>query len=127
MDLKTQYSTILDNKVQIEIGTDYGWFKLVNDMLNELEKLKEPLKIHLIKEKFGSLRVYSYSVTNNQTNVIKKYQKIASVTCERCGNIGSYRTNLHQCYDNGVYCANCATKLNFIESHYRSDDESNEQ
>lgn len=126
MDIKTQYSTILDNQVQLEIWSDDGWFKLVCEMLNELEQLNEPMKIIQIKEKYGSLRVHSYTVTNNQSAIIKKYKKIASVTCERCGNTGSHYTG-PQFYDNGVFCDKCITKMNLYKVQYNSDCSSDEQ
>lgn len=67
-----------------------GWLPIVEEMLVALKDL--PVTIVQIKEKFGQLRVYADSVTDEQATEIAKIIEIATYkarhTCEICGEPG---------------------------------------
>lgn len=67
-----------------------GWLPIVEEMLVALKDL--PITIVQIKEKFGELRVYADSVTDEQATEIAKAIEIATYkarhTCEICGEPG---------------------------------------
>lgn len=67
-----------------------GWGPIVEEMLVALKDL--PVTIVQIKEKFGQLRVYADSVTDEQATEIAKIIEIATYkarhTCEICGEPG---------------------------------------
>ena len=83
-----------------------GWFNLLKNMSDELSKIVKERKldkfrIDQVKTKFASLCVYpndeyKYDDIEDIYNVIRKYETIASSTCELCGSqdktkmVGSY-------------------------------------
>lgn len=76
------------------VSCSKGWFGVIYDAVTELGKIKKDknltnLKIVQIKEKFGSLRIYiegwDKETRKEIYDILNKYEKIASQTCERCG------------------------------------------
>ena len=67
-----------------------GWLPIVEEMLVALKDL--PVTIVQIKEKFGELRVYADSVTDEQVTEIAETIEAAVYkarhTCEICGEPG---------------------------------------
>ena len=67
-----------------------GWLPIVEEMLVALKDL--PITIVQIKEKFGQLRVYADSVTDEHATEIAKIIETATYkarhTCEICGEPG---------------------------------------
>lgn len=68
-----------------------GWYSLVYRMCKELDEAGIDLKIHQIKQKFGSLRFYHGGI-NTDENEYEKYAEIrnryreeSEWTCEECG------------------------------------------
>ena len=77
----------------IECGTGWGELldKLCADIERELNKdaeLKKEFKIAQIKEKFGGLRFYTYSVTDEIDKIIDEAEKKSFTICEVCGDKG---------------------------------------
>jgi len=77
----------------IECGE--GWCDLLDKLCTDIEKeldkdpeLKKDFKIAQIKEKFGSLRFYTYSYTEEIDKLIDEAQSKSEVTCETCGQPG---------------------------------------
>jgi hypothetical protein len=68
-----------------------GWSTIVHELLAKLEKLatvNEPFRVQQIKEKFGGLRVYLGAAPDEAHLLIIEAEKLASVTCQRCGEPG---------------------------------------
>ena len=67
-----------------------GWNKLIYSALKEISQLDttNSIRILQIKEKFGTLRIYTNHVTDEIDDVINKYEQLSSVTCEVCGKPG---------------------------------------
>ena len=76
-----------------------GWYGLINDVSAKLEKMivqyrqKHPNDEYFphasqVKEKFGTLRFYMSSSTDEMNDAIREAEDKSSITCERCGNKG---------------------------------------
>jgi hypothetical protein len=76
-----------------------GWFDLINELSSKLEKLIEkyieenpddewPPRASQIKEKFGSLRCYMTSGTDEMMKIIDEYEKKSGTICDVCGREG---------------------------------------
>jgi len=77
------------------INVDEGWYQIVIDCDKELRAIDLNYQILQIKEKFGNLRFYFESSnsedvvkTNLMHQVVRKYEIIASQTCEATGKPG---------------------------------------
>ena len=76
----------------MEIGE--GWYQLMHDLLEELLKTDWDKDIHQVKEKFGGLRFYIGSGSEEVYDIISKYEALSYKTCETCGETGELRRNL---------------------------------
>jgi hypothetical protein len=70
------------------IETGPGWYGLIDDMCTELEalNLNFPIVFNQIKEKYGSLRIYIESGTDEVYAIIDKYEAKSEYVCEQCGD-----------------------------------------
>lgn len=72
-----------------EIGP--GWYKLVKDLIEELIAAGWDKQVCQVKEKFGSLRFYINSASDECFKIISKYEELSTKTCEECGEPGQLR------------------------------------
>ena len=93
-----------------------GWKKSFGlKMCNELKKVLietnclDTFRIHQIKEKYGTLRIYSNFTNDKLEKVISKYEDLSASTCLYCGQPAEYVTLGWISY----LCEKCAK-----ESHY---------
>lgn len=90
-----------------EIGD--GWYEIVKELSRELEleilKLpkadREYACASQVKEKYGGLRFYMHSETNEMSWLIREAEQRASKTCEQCGSSAKCRN------ENGWYTTLC--------------------
>ena len=74
-----------------------GWIPLIEEMSEKIQDTLESrcpehldkFRILQVKEKFGTLRVYTNLYLDAIEDIIDEYVKLSSVTCEVCGNRGS--------------------------------------
>lgn len=74
-----------------------GWFEIVWDLSNKLEAMilalpeeaRGPYSASQVKEKFGTLRFYMSSETDEMSDAIREAEEQSAVTCETCGNPGT--------------------------------------
>ena len=76
---------------EILIGWRYRFGKqLLDDMLEVWKTYNEDMKdrfvVHQVKEKFGSLRIYTSICTREMMDVIDKYEELSAHVCMNCGN-----------------------------------------
>jgi len=81
----------------IHISCDEGWWRIISMCDRELALLDPGYTIFQIKEKFGGLRYY-YSPSNpldaeSMDVIIRKHEKICSMTCEVTGGHGYLMRN----------------------------------
>lgn len=91
-----------------------GWYplleKLSEDIQNHLNKnpeLKEGFIVTQVKEKFGTLSFYYCGGDKYIDNLVNEAEKLSSITCEKCGEVGKLENN------NGWYvtiCEKCKNK-----------------
>ena len=62
-----------------------GWKEIITNCLKKLKELDPEVCIMQVKEKFGGLRVYICSGTDEMYAVIDEAEKLADKTCEFCG------------------------------------------
>jgi len=85
---KLELGPILDSK---KFGVGEGWLVLLKDLMDELIALGWNRQIRQIKEKFGGLRFYIYSFSDEADDAIIKYEKMSYEICEECGEVGQTR------------------------------------
>lgn len=83
-----------------------GWLQLIHDLIEELLAAGWDKHITQIKEKFGGLRFYIGSGTEEIFDIISKYENLSYETCEVCGETGELRKDL------GWYRTLCDTHYN---------------
>jgi hypothetical protein len=74
-----------------------GWFDIINNLSAQLEALilgrpeseRECFRASQVKSKFGGLRFYMTSSTDEMEEAIQKAESISYETCEECGLPGS--------------------------------------
>lgn len=95
------------------IDIQRGWHPLLAHLDAELAKADPTLEYAQIKEKWGSLRVYTYGGNDKTEALIREAERLSWRTCERCGDAGT----LHQSptrYQRTL-CSLCAVVLNHGE------------
>ncbi|MFV2015455.1 MAG: hypothetical protein ACC656_08520 [Candidatus Heimdallarchaeota archaeon] len=68
-----------------------GWLQLVKTLIEECIKLGWDKQICQVKEKFGGLRFYINSASEEIHTLISKYENLSYYICEQCGtseNVG---------------------------------------
>ena len=94
-----------------------GWFDLLYDLSAKLEKLIVDIKnqhpdceylprASQVKEKFGTLRFYMSSSTDEMHKLIDEAEAKSAVTCEECGKPG----RLHGTGWYSTSCLDCTSK-----------------
>ena len=69
-----------------------GWWPIVVDLYNDIEKISPNHRIVQIKEKFGGLRYYYESANNDAVNdLVQEAERKCYITCEKCGEPGKLR------------------------------------
>ncbi len=76
-----------------------GWEPIIRRLSEKLEPLiaalpdsEERPTAMQVKEKFGTLRFYLWSETNEMTNAIQAAEDESAATCESCGSPGTLRS-----------------------------------
>ena len=94
---KGRKEPISQNLMAFGFDCNDGWFSLLDELCNKIysyckkNKLTIP-KVLQVKEKFGSLRFYVDSDSDNYIeNLINEYEIKSSNTCEFCGNKGNIK------------------------------------
>lgn len=70
-----------------------GWFEIIKELSEKLNQTENPPYVEQVKEKFGELRFYVASATDEQYALIEEAEEKAVRTCEICGSEGKLRTD----------------------------------
>ena len=78
----------------IECGP--GWYSIIDELCTGLQNLTDKqghpqVEFTQVKEKFGSLRVYTDGASAAQFELIDRAEELSMETCERCGRLGKLR------------------------------------
>jgi len=68
-----------------------GWIPLVQNLIEEAVEAGWDKQICQVKEKFGGLRFYINSASDEVFEIIRKYESLSYETCEVCGEKGELR------------------------------------
>lgn len=71
-----------------------GWFPLIKELIEDLITLGWDKKLCQVKEKFGGLRFYINSGSNEIHDRISKAERDSYEICEKCGEKGELRTDI---------------------------------
>ena len=91
-----------------------GWFDLLKPVFeyvrtyNQDKKEEEQIRFLQVKEKWGSLDIYTNFSTPELTELIKKAEEKADNTCEECGSTTKIGTRLNGWVT--TMCLECAKK-----------------
>ena len=74
-----------------------GWYKILHDLFTKIKESCRPdgFEVIQVKEKFGGLRVYVSSGTDEIYDLIDKAEKESEKTCETCGEPGKIDTSIY--------------------------------
>jgi len=119
MDMKwARYKNILT--ADCEFRFDSGWDILVEDVLFHMKSylatkpaLSQICKVHCIKEKFGTLRVYCTKTDEYLNGVIRHAEHVSEHICEYCG---SQEGKLRKAGCAKVVCKACLPKYETSQS-----------
>lgn len=75
-------------------SVDTGWFPLIKDLIEDLIELGWDKQICQVKEKFGGLRFYINSGSDEIFKRISEAENLSYKTCETCGQVGELRTDI---------------------------------
>jgi hypothetical protein len=100
----------------IECGD--GWFELLKECIQGLKEVCEKhgydTRVSQIKEKYGTLRFYLDSTSDEMDEVIYRAEEKSAVTCESCGNPGSMNKTG---YWMSVRCGECLEEMRKMEDN----------
>lgn len=67
-----------------------GWYNLIDELCQKIKDTNPPedFEIIQVKEKFGTLRVYTNYSTKEIEELITEAENKSAVTCEVCGDVG---------------------------------------
>ena len=88
LDLERRYHHLLSTRFRgWEVGR--GWLSLVEEVLHELDQAAPDVRVTQVKEKLGSLRVYTEDKMKKEVKAILRRAEARSATiCEVCGEAG---------------------------------------
>jgi len=81
--LQEKYPDLLESIGCFEC--DIGWYDLLDDLLHNIKTKDPDIKVAQIKEKFGTLRFYVWSATDEIFDMINTAEQRSGCVCERCG------------------------------------------
>ena len=84
-------------------GVANGWLGLIKEMMEDIIQMGWDKQVCQVKEKFGGLRFYINSASNEVHDRITQAEKLSYDVCETCGESGELRTDI------GWYLTLCDT------------------
>lgn len=76
------------------LAVGYGWFDLIDKLASDIEATRKDVRVLQVKEKFGGLRFYVKSSSNEVHRLITEAEKKSYTICEKCGEPGQLRNDL---------------------------------
>lgn len=106
--------TLQSNLMAFGYECDKGWYPLIEELIQKLNRLPEEIYVTQVKEKFGGLRFYVASCGEEAYTLIHRYEGYSYHICEICGEFwtaklriknGWYKTTCDKCgNENGYIC-----------------------
>ena len=106
-----------DNYEWLEFSIPKGWMELGRKMIEECEAINPTYTIEDMKEKYGSLKVMSFTFNYDGSEwhpsydkeieeIERRYEELSSRTCCECGKPATKYSTGWIC----PYCDNCGNK-----------------
>ena len=70
-----------------------GWDSIIENAVKKIQKLDPEVKAVQVKNKFGTLRFYITSATDEVHKIIEDTEKLSETICELCGKPGELRND----------------------------------
>jgi hypothetical protein len=117
-ELYTKYGYIL----KCSFECDDGWLSLIDDCLDKIAKTKQPKHFNVIqiKEKFGSLRVYTNYSTDEIDKIISDVEDVSYRICEMCSETKTVKMR-NRGYQLKTLCSFCANELGFKKQEEKNE------
>lgn len=80
----------IDNAYFFEVND--GWYPLLKELIEKLIEKGWDRQLCQVKEKFGGLRFYINSASDECHDLISEYENLSYETCEVCGKPGVLRS-----------------------------------
>lgn len=87
-----KYPQLFKNTHRYNMEIPEGWNDIVDKLCQQLIDINYQGEVTQMKEKFGSLRFYTNSFTEEAQPFIDATEKLSSSTCEVCGEWGEVST-----------------------------------
>jgi hypothetical protein len=93
-ELKEKYKTFFEN---LSFGFEFGpgWIDLVDRLTEKILKIAKEKEIEVyatqVKEKYGTLRFYLSSETDEMSTLISEASNESRIICEICGKEGKLK------------------------------------
>lgn len=68
-----------------------GWYDLIAECGANVHAIDPTVRVHQVKEKFGTLRFYASRYPEGILEVIHEAERRSAVTCEDCGAAGELK------------------------------------
>ena len=102
-EIRTTYKKNVDLRYG-DLEHNAGWNDLVYETIGRLVEVQPDIVIPIIKEKYGTLNIQTFTHLNAEAEQIIKEAEIKSCSiCEICGKEGEHISK------NGVYMVRCIT------------------
>lgn len=99
--------TLQNNLLAFGMECGIGWYPLIEHLIADLDERFPEYEIHVtqIKEKFGTLRFYVASATEEAYRIIDHYEYMSAFICEECGALWAENKERHGWYK--TLCKKC--------------------
>ena len=81
--------TFKNNLMGFGYECDKGWFPLIQELIDKLNKLPDEIEVLQVKEKYAGLRFYVTGASEKADNIISTYETYSYHLCEYCGKFWS--------------------------------------
>jgi hypothetical protein len=104
--------TLQNNLMAFGWECNKGWYPLIQELIDELNKLPEEIEVLQVKEKYGTLRFYVSSASEKAYAIIDEYETFSSHICEICGEFWTSKERISHGWIKTL-CNECAKKLDY--------------
>ena len=93
VEIKAAYPEAFEDLFEFGFACDEGWRDLILWAVARMVSADPKIRIHQIKEKFGGLRIYTGSDSEDAWRVAQEAELLSVRICEHCGQPGALITS----------------------------------
>jgi hypothetical protein len=106
--------TLQNNLMAFGWECDKGWYPLIQELIDELNKLPDEIEVLQVKEKFAGLRFYVCGASEKADKIISLYETYSYHICELCGAFWTAKERVRHGWWKTL-CDKCAVELKWNE------------